>query len=287
MILEKFFKRLQGPRIYALVGSSGTGKSYRAQLLAQEYKINLIIDDGLLIEKDRILAGKSAKLAEHFLGSLRIALFDNKEHRDEVAKVLHKNKNKKVLVIGTSVKMVNKIAARLQIPQPEKIIFIDDIAKKDEIEAAKRSRLIEGKHVIPVSSFEIQKKYPQIFHDKITLILKRKSNVTEQTEPVEKSLVRPQYSKIEAVKISKEALKELVFKTLSEYNPKIVVKKIKVESLIEKTSYRLDLLIDIPFDPQLSQKTNELKNFVVEKIEKYAGVSIESLTVVIDKIIAE
>lgn len=284
MFLERFFKRIQGPRIFALVGESGTGKSFRAQLLAQEYGINLIIDDGLLIEGDRILAGKSAKLAEHFLGSLRIALFDNKEHRDEVAKVLHKNKNKKVLVIGTSVKMVNKIAARLQIPQPEKIVYIEDIAKKEEIDAAKRSRRIEGKHVIPVSSFEIKKNYPNIFHDKITLMLKR-NNTTEQAEPIEKSLVRPQYSKIEAVEISEDALKEMVVKTIHEYNPEIILKKIKVKSIAEKKSYTLDILIDIPFDAQLSKKINELKSYVVGKIEKYAAVSIENIIVIVDKII--
>ena len=74
---KKFFEKIKTPHVYALVGESGTGKSYRAQLLAQEYKIKLIIDDGLLIEGDRILAGKSAKLAQTILGSLRIALFDN------------------------------------------------------------------------------------------------------------------------------------------------------------------------------------------------------------------
>lgn len=283
----EFFKRFKKPRIYALVGESGTGKSYRAQLLAQEYHIKLIIDDGLLIEGDKILAGKSAKLAEHFLGSLRIALFDNKEHRDQVAKVLHDNKNKKVLVIGTSVKMVNKIAARLQIPQPEKIIYIEDIAKKEDIDAAKRSRRLEGKHVIPVSSFEIKKNYPQIFHDKITLMLKRKNkNTGRNIEPIEKSLVRPFYSKIEAVKISEDALKELLIKTVKEYNPEIVLEKIKIENIAEKKSYALDLLIDIPFDAQLSKKIDELKTFITNKIEKYAAVSVENITVVVDKIIA-
>ena len=35
-------------KTYAFVGPSGTGKSYRAQLVASEHEINYIIDDGLL-----------------------------------------------------------------------------------------------------------------------------------------------------------------------------------------------------------------------------------------------
>ena len=279
---KKFFEKIKTPHVYALVGESGTGKSYRAQLLAQEYKIKLIIDDGLLIEGDRILAGKSAKLAQTILGSLRIALFDNKEHRDELAKVLQKNKNKKVLILGTSVKMVNKIAIRLQIPQPEKIICIEDI------EAAKRSRMIEGKHVIPVSSFEVKKNYPQIFHDRITLMLKRKSkNRAEQVNPIEKSLVRPLYTKIEAVQISDEALKEFASKSIYEFNSEIIVNHIGIIHAEETKSYILEVAIDIPFDAQVSNRIESLKKFVIERIEKYAAVSIANINVVIDKIIVK
>ena len=48
--------------VFALVGESGTGKSFRAKLLSEKYGIEAMIDDGLLIRDDRILAGKSASL---------------------------------------------------------------------------------------------------------------------------------------------------------------------------------------------------------------------------------
>ena len=78
--------------VYALVGESGTGKSFRAKLLAQKYGIHALIDDGLLIDDDKILAGKSAKHEKSYMGAVRVALFDDKEHRDQVARVLQKNK---------------------------------------------------------------------------------------------------------------------------------------------------------------------------------------------------
>ena len=37
-------------KVYAFVGPSGTGKSYRAQMVAAENDIHYIIDDGLLIK---------------------------------------------------------------------------------------------------------------------------------------------------------------------------------------------------------------------------------------------
>ncbi len=38
-------------KVYAFVGPSGTGKSYRAQMVAGEKGTHFIIDDGLLIKR--------------------------------------------------------------------------------------------------------------------------------------------------------------------------------------------------------------------------------------------
>ena len=43
------FKRI---KVFALIGESGTGKSFRAKLVAQKYGIDYIIDDGLLIREN-------------------------------------------------------------------------------------------------------------------------------------------------------------------------------------------------------------------------------------------
>lgn len=50
-------------KVYAFVGPSGTGKSYRAQMVANENNIQYIIDDGLLIYENNVIAGNSAKKA--------------------------------------------------------------------------------------------------------------------------------------------------------------------------------------------------------------------------------
>ena len=44
-------------KVYAFVGPSGTGKSYRAQMVAGEKDTHFIIDDGLLIKENEVIAG--------------------------------------------------------------------------------------------------------------------------------------------------------------------------------------------------------------------------------------
>ena len=105
--------KIKGKKVFALVGRSGTGKSFRSKLVAEKYGIELIIDDGLLIRGDKIVAGKSAKKEQVFLKAIKTALFDEEAHRDEVTLALQRENFKRILIIGTSERMVAKIASRL------------------------------------------------------------------------------------------------------------------------------------------------------------------------------
>ncbi len=109
-ILKSFRWKLRGVKVYALVGRSGTGKSFRAGLLAKKNQIELLIDDGLLIHNEKIVAGKSAKKESAYMGAIKTALFDNPTHKEEVIEKLKTIKFKKILLIGTSMKMFAKIA---------------------------------------------------------------------------------------------------------------------------------------------------------------------------------
>ncbi|MBQ9238316.1 MAG: hypothetical protein IJ191_03250, partial [Treponema sp.] len=172
--ISHFLQRLKSDTVYALVGESGTGKSFRARLVAEKYGLTAIIDDGLLIQNDKIIAGHSAKREKTYMGAVRVALFDDKSHRDEIARAIKKNHINRILILGTSVKMIEKIAARLQLQPPQEIIKIQDIASREEIEKAMKSRQIEGKHIIPVPSIEVKRSYPQIFSNSIKLFFERR-----------------------------------------------------------------------------------------------------------------
>ena len=276
------FKRIM---VYALTGESGTGKSFRAKLVAQKYEIEYIIDDGLLIRDNRILAGHSAKKEKTFMAAVKVALFDEKAHRDEVARKLQGEKTKKILILGTSEKMVNKIAARLQLPLPSKIIRIQDISSQDEIEKAIRTRRIEGKHVIPVPSIEIKRSYPNIFYNAIKIFKRKTGPIGLRAPPIvhEKSVVRPEYSKRGKVIISEAALSQMVIHCVDEYNHDIRIKKIVVKD--DNMGYRLVITIDVPYGIQLGGNIHKLQQYIIDNIERYTGILIEEVNIIIDKFI--
>ncbi|MDD5929080.1 MAG: hypothetical protein PUC37_04655 [Spirochaetales bacterium] len=284
--LEKFLQLFQHNQVYALVGESGTGKSFRSKLLAEEYGIHAIIDDGLLIQDDKIVAGRSAKREKTYMGAVRVALFDDKEHRDSVAKILRKTHIKKILILGTSEKMVMKIAMRLQLPQPQKIIHIEDIATQEEIEKAVKSRQIEGKHVIPVPSIEVKKNYPQIFSDSMRDFFSKNKLFNKKKNPdgkmIEKSIVQPEFSKKGRIEISEAALTQMVMHCVNECDPDVKIKKITIKT--DSRGYRLIVMIDVPFGTQLTGKVHKLQQYIIDKIESFTGILIEEVSIVIDKI---
>jgi adenylate kinase family enzyme len=271
-------------KVYAFIGESGTGKSFRAKLIALKYRVDFIIDDGLLIRDNRIVAGRSAKMEKSFMAAVKVALFDEKGQRDEVAKKFQGEKPKKILILGTSEKMVNKIAARLQLPPPCKIVRIEDVASQADIEKAIRMRRIEGKHVIPVPSVEIKRTYPNIFYDAIEIFKRKKVpvGIGSMSTVHEKSVVRPEYSKRNKIIISDIALGLMVKQCVAEYDSTIKIKKIVIKD--DDMGYRVVLTVDVPSGISLDGTLHEMQHYVIDNIEKYTSILIEEMNIIIDKI---
>jgi hypothetical protein len=276
-------------KIYAFVGESGTGKSFHAKLVAQKYHISLIIDDGLLIKDNRIIAGRSAKEEKSYMGAVRVALFGSEEQRQEVAARLVAENFRKILILGTSDKMVCKIAGQLGLPKPGKFIRIEDIAGRQEIETALRMRRIEGKHVIPVPQAEVKRCYSDIFFDAIRV---RKKNFGPRdiviTPVHEKSLVRPLYFRRERIKISEMALSQMAILSINAFNADIKVRRINVNRTsneeIAIAGYRLVLLADLPDNGELDNLVARLQRYIIEDIERFTGILIEEVNIIVDKI---
>ena len=151
-----FFEKI---KVYAFVGPSGTGKSYRAQLVANSRNVKFIIDDGLLISENEVIAGISAKKAPTKIETVRNALFQDDVKRDEMIKAIQKERPRSILILGTSDGMVEKIAKNLNIAPILETTYIQDVATEEEMETARRTRVTQGKHVIPVPTFAIKKDF--------------------------------------------------------------------------------------------------------------------------------
>ncbi len=272
--LKYFFKYRKTPKVYALVGRSGTGKSYRAQFIAQKYRISLIIDDGLLIKNDKILAGKSAKQENNFLSAVKCAVFSNQDHRNQILKVLSTEKFRKILIIGTSEKMAQKITEVLNLPYPEVILHIEDIATKDEIDTALQIRYNEGKHIIPVSPIQITRFYPAIVYDSIISTISRKLSFGKRKIKKEKTLVKPEFSKPTETAITENTLKQMINQCLYAYGKDLKIEEFNYTEVFQR--YVINITLRTPIRLTHNEE-NELKDFISDSIEKYGDIRINNL----------
>ena len=280
--------RLQGITVYALVGKSGTGKSFRARLLAEKIGIPYIIDDGLLIHGDTILAGRSAKQEKLYVSAIKTALFIDPQHRESVIKILREKKVKKILILGTSSKMVQKLSTRLGLPPISQLIRIEEIASKKDIEDAIKSRFEEGKHVIPVPAIEVKRDYAQILSDSVRIFFswdKRKDGV-KKSHFFEKSIVQPDFHQNGGtdgkVTITEAALTQMILHCIDEYDDDVQVKKLKIK--VHKSGYTIALYIIVTYGKTLNSGLEELRKYICDTIQRYTGIIIETLEISIDEI---
>lgn len=280
--------RLQGITVYALVGKSGTGKSFRARLLAEKIGIPYIVDDGLLIHESTILAGRSAKQEKNYISAIKTALFTDSVHRDQVVEAISKHKVKKILLIGTSDKMVARMAKRLELPPISQIIKIEEIASKEDIENAIKSRFEEGKHVIPVPSIEIKRDYAQILSDSIRIFFKGGRNAAgvKKARFFDKSVVQPDFhNEVKTpgtVTISEAALSQMILHCIDEYDSEIGVEKIKVK--LSRAGYGIDLYISVPYGKTLAEGLHGLRSYIQGRLQRYTGIILDSLEISVQTI---
>ncbi len=176
-------------KVYGFVGPSGTGKSYRVTEVASSRGIPLIIDDGLLIRGNAVLAGVSAKSEKTKFASVKRALFFESSHAAAVREAIQSANADRIIIVGTSVSMIEKIAATLSLPAPTEMIPIESVATAEEIETASRIRNTEGKHVIPVPTFAIKRDFSGYFLDPLQIFRAPARRTT-----AEKTIMRPTYS---------------------------------------------------------------------------------------------
>lgn len=195
-------------KVVGFVGASGTGKSYRSTWVAGERGIEFIIDDGLLINGNSIVAGESAKKEKTKIASIKRALFTVEEHARVVREAIDHYKPHSILILGTSDGMVETIAKRLHLPDVSEKIYITDVADEYEISQAVTMRKEQGKHVIPVPTFEIKRDFSGYFLDPLRIFKKKGKIPLDYFD--EKSVVRPTFSYLGNYTISDYTIYQIV-----------------------------------------------------------------------------
>ncbi len=262
--------------VYAFVGPSGTGKSYRAQMVAGEYNISYIIDDGLFIKENEVIAGDSAKKASTKIETVKHALFLTDEEKNEIKKAIKKYKPESILILGTSDSMVKKIAENLGLPEVKKFIYIDEIATKEEMETARRIRTTEGKHVIPVPTFEIKKDFSGYILDPLQIF--KSKGIGNAPYVSEKSIIRPTFSYLGNFKISDTVFRQIVEYLASKEDSIDKVNKIRVETITEGIYIYMEVVIVFGFN--IMSCLNIFKEKVKKEVEKLTTMKVEKIDIV-------
>lgn len=261
-------------KVYAFVGPSGTGKSYRAQMVASENDINFIIDDGLLIKDNEIVAGLSAKKAPTKIETVKHALFLSKDEQNQIVKALKKYKPEKILILGTSDGMVAKIAENLGLPQISKTTYINEVATEEEMKTARHIRETEGKHVIPVPTFEIKKDFSGYILDPLQ-IFKSKGGTPYISE---KSIIRPTFSYLGKFTISESVFRQIAERVAKKMPEIYDVSRIRTQNYGDGISIYLEAIIN--YGNNIIEVLQNYKAKVKKEIEKQTAMNIIKIDLV-------
>ena len=167
-----------------------------------------MIDDGLFICENRIVAGISAKKQPTKIGAVKVALFTDDSHRNSVMDAIRKINPKTILIIGTSENMINQIAKRLELPLPYRIIKIEDITTLDDRIKARKLRTESGTHVIPAPTFQVKRQFSGYFLNPMKRL--RSGSGSIRAIVTEKTMVRPTYSYLGGYEISDKVITDIV-----------------------------------------------------------------------------
>ena len=192
-------------------------------------------------------------------------------------KAIKQYKPERILILGTSDGMVQKIAQNLNLPPIEKIIYIQEIATPQEIQEARRSRVTEGKHVIPVPTFEIKKDFSGYILDPLQIFKFKGRGAKPYIS--EKSIIRPTFSYMGNFTIS-----DTVFRQLTEYLAKrekaiFRVLKTRVENYGEGPSIYLEVMVEYGYN--VIDAVENFKAKVIREIEKQTTMNVKSMDIVI------
>lgn len=267
--------------VYALVGVSGSGKSHRAAFVADKYDIPLILDDGLLIYKGRVLAGKSAKRDQKKIQAIRTAILLEKEHLNEVKEAINSVQEETILVLGTSMRMIKRIVSNLELGEIDRTIKIDEIAGEDEIKKAINIRKKEGKHVIPVPKIEVKSRFPGYFLHSLELFFgKGKGSVKK-----EKTIVRPKFSYFGNLVIYNHVLRDLISYELSK--EKEIREVINIDISKKDNEICISIKIILKYGLEIVEYISGVQQKLNESIEKFTGLFIDNINFEIDSLFLE
>ena len=232
-----------------------------------------------------MIAGKSAKTEANKIASVKAAIFLDETRREEMKKVIKLEKPDKILVLGTSDEMVEKIASNLSLGSIYKTIYIEDVASQEDIEKANYSRNHEGKHVVPVPTLEIKKQFSGYFMDSLRNFgfFGKNGKEHEPGEDIEKTIIRPTYSYLGKYTISDRAINSIIAYVISRVEGVSRVLYVSTEEY--STGMKLDIDIEIYYGTNIPSLSSKLKNVAIYALDNSTGINLYGININVKSIV--
>ncbi|EGK57449.1 protein of hypothetical function DUF322 [Centipeda periodontii DSM 2778] len=274
--------------VIALVGPSGTGKSHRALWVAQKNGADAIIDDGILIKDGKVIGGYSAKKEKNRIMAVRRAIFVLPGHASDVRRAIAESLPRRILILGTSENMVQKIAKALKIGPVSKIIRIEDIASKRDMELAQYHRLKKGEHIIPVPSIELKPHFSGYLIDPIKSFFKTSSSKRRRLG--ERSIVRPVFSYYGKLVIDDSVIKSIVHIVAEKLEEVYRVGTTRVKHIIngdDDLGIMVSLEVVFAYGHTIAETMVALRKELQKEIEHMTGMVVHEIDILVKSLHVE
>ena len=172
--------------------------------------------------------------------------------------------------------MVQKIAANLGLPEVSDITYISDVATEEEMQTARHMRVTEGKHVIPVPTFELKKDFSGFLLDPLQIF--KSKGAGQKPYISEKTIVRPTFSYM-----GKFTISDAVFRQIMEYlanKMPAIYKVIRTRVTSTEAGPSIYMEVTVTYGYNMQECLKEFKEKATKEIENLTAMNVISLDVV-------
>ena len=165
-------------------------------------------------------------------------------------------------------------------PPITETIYIEDVATEEEMKTARKIRTSEGKHVIPVPTFEIKKDFSGFLLDPLQIF---KSNGKGKAPYIsEKSIIRPTFSYMGKFEISDNVFKQIIDMVVKDIPGvhKIYRARISKHAKFNDGIF-IYLEVIIEFGYNINDTMKEMKEKIIKEVEKLTAMNVLNMEIIV------
>ena len=172
--------------------------------------------------------------------------------------------------------MIAKIRESLNLPELTKTIYINEVATEEEMEKARNIRVTQGKHVIPVPTFEIKKDFSGYILDPLQIF--RSKGKGENPYLSEKSIIRPTFSYMGNFTISDSVFRQIAERMAKKMPEIYEVNRTRVENYGDGISIYMEITLN--YGNNIIEVLKKFKAKLKKEIEKQTAMNVIKIDLV-------